>query len=177
MNQETVTQIISFLALLSHIGLVIVLISYFVLKEKSNWFWKFLGNNGILFAFLVALSATLGSLYYSEIAKLEPCVMCWYARIAMYPIVIIAGLALFKKKDKSIIPYGILLAVAGMLVNLYHVYLQFGTHIATTCSPFAYSVSCSDTYFVEYGYISFPVLSLTAFVMIIVALLFTRKHS
>ncbi|WP_082321816.1 disulfide bond formation protein B [Variovorax paradoxus] len=37
-------------------------------------------------AFLVAFASTLGSLFFSEVMKLEPCVLCWYQRIAMFPL-------------------------------------------------------------------------------------------
>lgn len=177
MTEETLTQILSTLTLISHIGLIIVLICYFAFKNKKtcDGFWNWIGKNGILFAFLIALASMIGSLYYSDVLGLEPCLMCWYARIAMYPLVFLLALAWFRKKDKSIIPYGILLAVIGSIINLYHTYLQFGQFNSVTCSPFV-EVSCSDTYFVMFGYISFPVLSLTAFVLIIVALLFSKKH-
>ena len=175
MNHEIVTQTLGVLTFIGHIGLVIVLISFFIFKDKCNWFWNWVGKYGILFAFLIALASMIGSLYYSDIVGLEPCLLCWYARIAMYPIVLLFGLSLFRKKDKSIIPYGVLLAVVGLIINIYHIFLQFGQEVSTACSPFA-TVSCNETYFVMFGYISFPVVSLTAFLMIIAALFFTKKY-
>lgn len=178
MTEEFVTQVFTITALISHIGVVVLLVSYLLFnkKEKCKWFFGWIGKNGILFAFLTALASMLGSLYYSDVIGLEPCVMCWYARICMYPIVFLMGFSLFKKKDKSIISYVILLSVIGSFVNIYHIFLQTSQRVAITCSPFA-TVSCSDIYFVAFKYITFPVLSLTAFAIIIIALLFSKKYS
>ena len=37
-------------------------------------------------AWLVAATATAGSLYFSEVANLPPCRLCWFQRICMYPM-------------------------------------------------------------------------------------------
>ena len=42
-------------------------------------------ENGLIFISIVSLVATLGSLYFSEIRGFEPCTLCWYQRILMYP--------------------------------------------------------------------------------------------
>ena len=47
------------------------------------------GPAALWLAFLVALTATVGSLYFSEVARFTPCVLCWYQRIAMYPLVFV----------------------------------------------------------------------------------------
>lgn len=45
-------------------------------------------------AWLVAIIATGGSLYMSEILLWEPCKLCWVQRIFMYPLVLLLGIAL-----------------------------------------------------------------------------------
>src|SRR3989344_5301181 len=75
--------------------------------------------------FLVSAAATLGSLYFSEILKLPPCVLCWYQRIFMYPIAFISGIALYRK-GKSWAWYVLPLALIGLAVAIYHNLLYYG---------------------------------------------------
>ena len=46
-------------------------------------------------AFLIALAATLGALFIGEVLGQMPCTLCWYQRIAMFPLVPILGLSLW----------------------------------------------------------------------------------
>lgn len=80
-----------------------------------------LDRNALLlaFAWLVALVATLGSLYYSEVRNFIPCTLCWYQRIAMYPLVLILGLATWRN-DVHIRPYALTLSLVGLFWSSYH---------------------------------------------------------
>ena len=55
-------------------------------------------ENSLLMIWVVSFVATLGSLYFSEVRGYEPCELCWYQRIFMYPIVIIDNGCLHSKK-------------------------------------------------------------------------------
>jgi disulfide bond formation protein DsbB len=178
MIQENVNQILSFLVLFLHICLVLFIFFYFIFKKQSKWFFQWIGKWGVLFAFLLALISMIGSLYYSEIVLLEPCVLCWYQRIFMYPLVFILGMFLLKKKkDKEIISYNLMLSYIGLFFAAYQIFLQkFSTVDVFVCSPFTKRVSCIESYFVEYGYINLPVISLTVFILIIIFLSFAKKH-
>lgn len=81
--------------LLGQVIVILILISYFTHRTPVV---KFLAKNAFLFSFLIVASASLGSLFYSEIIGFEPCKLCWYQRVFMYPQVIIFGIALWKKK-------------------------------------------------------------------------------
>ena len=119
-------------------------------------------------AFAVALMATLGSLYFSEIAHFEPCRFCWYQRIAMYPLVVILGIAAWRKDIGARI-YVLPLAVIGAILATYHYLLQWFPNIeVTACSTTA---PCTGVWFREFGYISIPFLALSAFLLIIALLL------
>ncbi|GIW26922.1 MAG: 2-oxoglutarate dehydrogenase [Meiothermus sp.] len=80
-----------------------------------------LDRNALLlaFAWLVALVATLGSLYYSEVRNFIPCTLCWYQRIAMYPLVLILGIATWRN-DVHIRPYALTLSLVGLFWSSYH---------------------------------------------------------
>ncbi|GJM71062.1 hypothetical protein HMSSN036_32780 [Paenibacillus macerans] len=79
----------------------------------------FLRDYGIYLAWLVALVATAGSLYLSEVLHYEPCRLCWFQRIFMYPQVILLGIAAYRN-DRSIIPYVLPLSIIGGTISLYH---------------------------------------------------------
>ena len=76
-------------------------------------------------AWLAALTATLGALFLGEVMGMTPCVLCWYQRIAMFPLVIVLGLGLFPLDTQSV-RYALPLAVAGWCIALYHCLLYWG---------------------------------------------------
>lgn len=137
------------------------------LLKSSILFFK---KHGLGLAFFIALASTLGSLFYSEIVGYEPCVLCWYQRIFMYPQVVLLGLAMFKK-DLSIIKYSISLSVIGAILAGYHYLLQLNIIKVLPCPAVGYSVSCSKLFVMQFGYITIPLMSFTAFLMIIFFLL------
>ena len=64
---------------------------------------------GVIAAWFVATLATIGSLFFSEIAKFTPCTLCWYQRIAMYPLVVILGMAMLRRQRRA--PTGTVAAI------------------------------------------------------------------
>lgn len=173
---QAVTQIFGVFTLLGDVlvlALVIGLILW-ALKVRPEFLKKvfaFFRARGILLAFLVALGSVAGSLFFSEIAQYEPCRLCWYQRIFMYPQVVLLGLALWRR-EKNIVPYSLALAVMGALIAAYHNYIQFTTDAFKPC-PVGGLVSCVEKYFTEFGYITIPVMALTGFLLMIGFLTFT----
>ncbi len=119
-------------------------------------------------AWMVAVIATLGSLYFSEIRGYIPCELCWYQRILMYPLTVILGMALFFA-EWNVRKYGIALAVIGAAIALHHYLLQkipgYGGFM-----PCTKGIPCNKDYIDWLGFITIPFLALTAFVFIIVLL-------
>ena len=121
----------------------------------------------VIAAWAVAALATAGSLYFSEVAGFVPCTLCWYQRIAMYPLVVILGLAAIKRERRS--PTGaVALAAIGAAIAGYHVALEWIPSLDTGAC--AVSTPCTYVWFRAFGFISLPTLALTAFVFIIVLL-------
>lgn len=117
-------------------------------------------------SYLVALTCMLISLYYSEIVHLAPCVLCWYQRILMYPLVLITFIAI-AAKDRKAYKYILAMAVLGLVIALYHyMYQKFGFTIG--------SIGCSvdnpcNAIDVEYlGFITIPLMSAASFLAIVV---------
>ncbi len=124
-------------------------------------------KNQLLFlkiAWLQALVATLGSLFFSEVMQLPPCKLCWYQRIVMYPLVWILGVGIYKK-DKNSVIYALPLAVIGLLIAVYHNLLYYGV-IPESLAPCTLGVSCTTKFFEWFGFVTIPLLSLAGFVVI-----------
>lgn len=124
-------------------------------------------ENLLLFAWIASFISTLGSLYFSEILQFEPCKLCWFQRIFMYPQVILLGLA-FIKKDYHISFYSIVLSVLGGMISIYHYSLQkipYFTEHAPACGR----VPCTGEYINWFGFITIPFLALIGFTIIFIS--------
>ena len=163
---EVVNKILGISTVVSHVILIIGFVYYLVLgrKGKDNII-MFLGKHGLKFAFFFAFLATAASLFYSDIAGYVPCVLCWYQRIFMYPLVILFGMA-WAKKDSKILSYTTVLASLGLLISLYHNYISMGGTELFSCDNSG--VSCLRQYVFEYDYVTIPSMAFTAFVLILV---------
>ncbi|MEC2074411.1 disulfide oxidoreductase [Alkalihalophilus marmarensis] len=134
-------------------------------KRSNHQFFLYL-------AWLISLVATLGSLYFSEVRQFVPCELCWYQRIAMYPISVVLGIAVYLG-DLKIKRYVLPLSFIGGSISLYHYLVQKVPYFAPI-TPCAEGVPCSMQYINWFGFITIPFLALTAFVLITVLLLFVR---
>ncbi|MES2803149.1 MAG: disulfide oxidoreductase [Bdellovibrionota bacterium] len=117
-------------------------------------------------ALLIAVVATGGSLFFSEIMTLPPCVLCWYQRILMYPLILIFGVGLFRNVKESFI-YGLALSCTGLAIAIYHNLLYYGL-IPESITPCTSGVSCTSRQIEWLGFITIPLLSLIAFILITV---------
>jgi disulfide bond formation protein DsbB len=126
----------------------------------------------------LAVIATLGSLFFSEVWMLIPCKLCWWQRIFMYPLVLVLGEGLLLN-DKKVRLYGLPLAIVGLIIAGYHNVLYYQANylygvsetILTACSG---GVSCTNQQLEWFGFVSIPLLSLMAF-LIITLLLWQKK--
>ena len=130
-------------------------------------------ENSLILIWTVSLVATLGSLYFSEVRGYEPCTLCWYQRILMYPIVLISGIALFQKNVKIALTTAIFSIIGGS-ISLYHYGLQ-KISILSDNAPACGNVSCTGQYINYLGFITIPFLALTAFLIILITSLFMLK--
>ena len=130
---------------------------------------------GLWLAFAVAATATAGSLYFSEIGRLVPCTLCWYQRIAMYPLALVLGIAALRD-DTGVRTYAIPLAAIGAVVSTYHIALQRLPGLPSgACSLDA---PCSAIELERFGFVTIPVMALIGFASIIVVLtLLTARRS
>lgn len=132
-------------------------------------------ENGLLFIFAVSLIATLGSLYFSEIRQYEPCELCWYQRILMYPITLITLVAYIQKNARIAVTSLVFSCIGGCL-SLYHYGIQkldFLSNVAPACGR----VSCTGQYINWFGFVTIPFLALVAFLLIAITSIYLLKVS
>jgi disulfide bond formation protein DsbB len=120
----------------------------------------------IFLAWLLSMISTLGSLFFSEIMLLPPCVLCWYQRICMYPLVIILLIG-FWTQDQKILRYASPLAIIGWLISIYHNLLYYNI-LPKSASPCMQVISCTTVQIQWLGFITIPFLSFTAFTFILI---------
>ena len=136
--------------------------------QDSNW--------TLVFAcWLIACISTLASLFLSEVMGFQPCVLCWYQRICMYPLVLILPAALFSH-DRNVVRYAAPLALLGLLVAGFHLLLVAG-YIPESIKPCVQGVPCSEVQIEWFGFVTIPLLSALSFLAISVLLAVTYRRS
>jgi len=118
-------------------------------------------------AFAIAAVATVGSLWLSGGAGFTPCTLCWYQRIAMYPLALILGIAAWRR-DVAVRVYVIPLAAIGAVVSCYHIVIErFPSIESGSCDP---NNPCSLKWVEHLGFVTIPTMALAGFLAIIAVL-------
>lgn len=169
---EFTQALVSALSVLTMIGQIIALIVAFLLLRGTSSILSRVQTNALLLMFIVSLTATAGSLYFSDIALWTPCKLCWLQRIFMYPQVILLALALWKN-DRSVASYILALSVIGLVIATFHYVEQvsaalFPAVVDPSVPCDTTGESCRSTPFFHFGYITIPMMALTAFLLNIV---------
>ena len=146
-----------------------VLLKELAMHEKCSLLFTRIGRLGISLMFVDALGASLGSLFFSDIALWSPCKLCWFQRAFLYPQVFILGLALWDNDYKAS-RYVLLLSLVGAVIAVIH-YIE---QIQAILDPVVFDptipcdltgVSCRATEFLYYGFVTIPFLSLSVFLL------------
>jgi disulfide bond formation protein DsbB len=151
--------------------LLVGLLALFGVRGPLDWVRRVLWGYELWAAFVVAAIATGGSLFYSEIANFQPCELCWFQRICMYPLSILTLLMAWNNDNRAA-RYLLPLPIVGACVSIYHMLIQYGA----ISEPKACTVSavggCATNWIANrpdatFGYLSIPTLALTAFLLLI----------
>lgn len=135
---------------------------------NTNWMLLFL-------CWLLVSVSTTGSLFFSYVLEFEPCVLCWYQRICLFPLVLILAAGLFPF-DKAVVKFSLPLAIAGTLTALYHTLLYAGI-IPESIQPCSQGVSCTEKYIELFGFVSIPMLSMLSFLTITALLIILKRRT
>lgn len=123
----------------------------------------------------VAAAGTAGSLFFSEVMGLPPCILCWYQRICLFPLVVILARALFPV-DPGVVRYALPVAALGWLIAAYHNLIYLGV-VPESLQPCSRGVSCSQELVQWLGFLSIPLLSLLGFTFITALLFAVSRRS
>jgi disulfide bond formation protein DsbB len=122
---------------------------------------RFLRTYGIYFAWLISLTGTLMSLYFSELNHIAPCRFCWFQRLALFPLAIQLGIFTYRG-DRSAALYGIPLCFVGFFAAFLQS-LDLVMDIHGLCGP---TISCHEEMIYFFDWIPFSWLSGAGFLMI-----------
>jgi disulfide bond formation protein DsbB len=182
---QSATDILSFFTVLADILAIFLFVIATTSLRDRGWGKRvgaFFGKYAVLFSFLIAIGGVIGSLFYSEFAHFRPCVLCWIERGFLYTDAVIFIVAMLARKEEHVRTYGnfvrncaITLSSLGFVVSAYHSYLQLGGNSLIPCS--ATGVSCEFVYFMEYGYVTIPMMALTAFALVLLFMVFHKRNS
>jgi len=136
------------------------------LMVKNSWGDKvvrWVGQNVLALGLLLSLATVSGSLFYSEVVGFEPCVLCWWQRVTLFPLLVLFAVAMYKK-DRGVFKYAIPLSVVTGVVAIYNAYIQWGGSPLIPCDV---SGSCAKLYVYAYGYITLPTMSLSVVALVL----------
>ena len=170
MSVQSFQNLFAVLALAAMTGAVVLLVAS-LLRSRSALAASIVqpfAQAALPLAWLVAATSMAGSLYFSEVANYTPCTLCWYQRIAMYPLALILGIATFRR-DRAIKLYAVPLAAIGAGIALYHYLFEWFPNLdAGACSA---TIPCEFVWFRAFEFVSIPFMALSGFCFIIVSLL------
>jgi disulfide bond formation protein DsbB len=165
LTTQTVTFLFALLAVVAQVGAVAVVVA--AVTGRTRPLRARVGRYTLGAAAGVALTATLGSLYLSEVAEFPPCRLCWFQRIAMYPLVPLLGLAAVRR-DQGIRLYGLVIAGLGVPISIWHLFVErFPNLEGSSCDPLN---PCSIIWVERFGYLTIPAMALSGFVLVIALL-------
>jgi len=168
MDTATAQLFAGLLTLLTIAGVVVAVVARVGARrsEFARQLDEMIAGAGLWLAFTVTAGATVGSLYFSEVASYLPCQLCWYQRIAMYPLAVITLIAALRR-DRLVIWYTTPLASIGAGVAAWHTLIEWRPALdGGSCA--AVGPSCVDVWFREFGFISLAFMALVGFVATIV---------
>jgi disulfide bond formation protein DsbB len=160
---ERTLAILALLALLIAIGTAVALVT----RRVPTWLRD---EVALPLAAAIATVATAGSLYLSEVAGYVPCTLCWYQRIAMYPLVIVLGVAAWRR-DRGVWRTALPIAAIGAAIAVWHIAIERNPSLGGACDPAA---PCSLLWVNEFGFLTLPTMALIGFVAIAVLSLAAR---
>lgn len=177
MDVEAVQVFTSLLALLALAGSVVTIVAI-VLRRRLPLAQTVVGlaaDAGLWLAFLVAAVATVGSLYFSEVADYLPCRWCWFQRVAMYPLSVILLVAAVRR-DRGVRWYVAPVAALGLAVSTYHFLLErYPSLDDGACA--AVGPSCTDVWFREFGFITLAFMAGAGFIAILTFAVLAPRYS
>lgn len=181
----TTTLIFSYATLFAQVGIVIagIVLALVILNHPNKRLHHIVrksADHAYLLGFVVSFGALVSSLFYSNVIGFDACELCWWQRVFIYPQAVLFAVAYYnevknKFQDETVFVYSLILSLLGAGIALFQYYGQmFDPELLDAC--IALGSSCSKLYFVSFGYITIPMMSLTAYLILILFYFFRRHH-
>lgn len=129
----------------------------------------------IYFAWIINIISFAGSMYFSNVMMLPPCVLCWFQRICIFPLSFILAVG-FLKKDKNVIWYALPLVCIGWVISLYHNLLYYKI-IQEAISMCTSGISCTSRQIEYFGFITIPLMAYTSLTLTLICLIIFYRNS
>lgn len=134
-------------------------------------------DHALLAGLIISSGSVLASLFYSNIIGFPPCELCWWQRVFIFPQVVLFAVAFYNERknkitDEMVFVYSLILSLMGGVIALYNYIGQFSPSLLTACGA---GPSCAQIFFTSFGYITIPMMSLTAYLLLIIVFFF-RRH-
>ena len=171
MDTETVQLFVGLLTIAAGIGAVSLLVLRGLAaagNDGASRLGSTISDSALWLAWLVAVGATVGSLYFSEVANFNPCRLCWFQRIAMYPLAVILLVGALRR-DPGVRWYALPLAVIGAAISAWHSLIEWRPSLDSGECEFQ-GPSCTFVWFREFG-LSLANMALIGFLTILILLL------
>lgn len=169
---QTINYYLALGGLLSVVLIAVLLFDLFTKRQLQ----KYVHNWGLWVLFVLVFFSVSTTLIYSEMIGIVPCGFCWFERIFLYPQLFILGVALYTK-DKLATKYTLALSIVGLVIALYHHYIQMGGSQFISCPTTGAGADCAKQIMLEFGFITFPMLAAIGFVLIITISWYLLKTS
>ncbi len=164
---ELTTLALAALTIGAEVGIIVIGLSV-IFRKRGEWaLHRMLRVHAPAAAFFISLFAVLASLFYSEVAGFAPCSLCLVQRLFMFPLPFILLYAWLKgsRRTEGI---ALLFALCGSAVAAYNWFIQVGGNAFIPCPTSG--ESCAKIFFIMFGYVTIPVMSVTAFALIVATL-------
>lgn len=131
------------------------------------------------FVAAVVLAAIAGALVY-QLAYLTPvCELCWWQRIFLFPIAVIALVAAWYRTKEAHVMIAVL-ALLGFFYAAYHYYYHFqglvlGNVLALPCSSGGLLPACTDSPILTFGFVTIPFMGMLVFGIILAVVFFVHQ--
>ena len=171
-NVALVTQILSFATVVADVALVLVVLAALLGRYPQDYLPAGLVRPMLLWGAITAFASVVLSLYYSEIVGFEACALCWWQRIFIYPQVILFFIA-WRRGEYGVWRYALPLSVFGLFFGIAHWILQTFHFSIIPCAAAGLS-PCEKVFFIEFGYVTFPVMAITTLLILSAIALVSR---
>ena len=170
-DTETVQLFVGLLTITAALGAIAVVVLRLLAaagNDSAARLGSSISDSGVWLAWIVAVGATVGSLYFSEVANFNPCRFCWFQRIAMYPLAVILLVGALRK-DPNVRWYAAPLAIIGAMISGWHSLIEWRPSLDNGECEFQ-GPSCTFVWFREFGF-SLANMALIGFLTILILLL------